>query len=284
MSKRGFILTFCLTLSLVGCREKGDKAESCGDSSPRAYAANSKEASASDTSQAQSRLGSAGQSAVQARSLGSGAAADAESLRHNASRTFDGAGSLSGLTRNSAVYAGGTSSYPPRPELKMQQPRKFRSSAQEPPSPQLGAAGAGSLSIRNDLGEKITVAYKNAAGRINAGALQQISRIFRDERNGKYRAVPVGLVDTLAKIQQRFGNKTIHLVSGYRSPETNSKLRQSSKKVAKNSLHMQGIAADIQIPGVSSYAVAKYAKSLKAGGVGTYSTFVHVDIGGVRYW
>ncbi|MGA8180817.1 MAG: DUF882 domain-containing protein, partial [Desulfobacterales bacterium] len=63
-------------------------------------------------------------------------------------------------------------------------------------------------------------------------------------------------------------------------------LRRRSKNVAKNSLHMEGEAVDIRIPGCDTRRLRNICMSLKAGGVGYYpkSDFVHVDIGSVRYW
>jgi uncharacterized protein YcbK (DUF882 family) len=56
--------------------------------------------------------------------------------------------------------------------------------------------------------------------------------------------------------------------------------------VAHNSLHMQGRAVDIRVPGHSVRQVGRAAASLKAGGVGLYpvSDFVHIDTGRIRFW
>jgi uncharacterized protein YcbK (DUF882 family) len=76
------------------------------------------------------------------------------------------------------------------------------------------------------------------------------------------------------------------IISGYRSPATNRKLRKHSKGVAKSSLHMVGRAIDIRLPGCSLANLRKAAASMKGGGVGYYpqSDFIHVDTGRVRYW
>jgi uncharacterized protein YcbK (DUF882 family) len=56
--------------------------------------------------------------------------------------------------------------------------------------------------------------------------------------------------------------------------------------VATHSLHMDGKAIDIRVPGIKLEHLRDKAKSLKIGGVGFYpgSNFVHVDTGRVRYW
>jgi uncharacterized protein YcbK (DUF882 family) len=77
-----------------------------------------------------------------------------------------------------------------------------------------------------------------------------------------------------------------HVFSGYRSPKTNSELAQLSNGVAKKSLHMRGMAADVRLPGRALSDLKHAAASLKLGGVGYYpkSDFIHVDVGRVRYW
>ena len=56
--------------------------------------------------------------------------------------------------------------------------------------------------------------------------------------------------------------------------------------MAKRSLHMDGKAFDIRLPGTDLRTLQKAAMSLKGGGVGFYasSQFVHMDTGRVRYW
>jgi uncharacterized protein YcbK (DUF882 family) len=77
-----------------------------------------------------------------------------------------------------------------------------------------------------------------------------------------------------------------HVISGYRSPETNALLRKRNRGVAKNSLHVVGKAIDIRLPGVPLSVLRRVAVKLRGGGVGYYprSNFIHVDIGRVRYW
>ena len=77
-----------------------------------------------------------------------------------------------------------------------------------------------------------------------------------------------------------------HVISGYRSPQTNAALRAASGGVAENSLHLLGQAIDIRIPGFKLQELYRAAVDLRGGGVGIYpgSDFVHVDIGRVRTW
>jgi uncharacterized protein YcbK (DUF882 family) len=77
-----------------------------------------------------------------------------------------------------------------------------------------------------------------------------------------------------------------HVVSGYRSPQTNAFFRRRSTGVDKNSMHMQGKAIDIRMPGYPSKQLWKVAMSLRGGGVGYYaqSDFVHIDLGRIKLW
>ena len=80
----------------------------------------------------------------------------------------------------------------------------------------------------------------------------------------------------------------IHIVSGYRSPDTNAKLRKRSRGVARFSRHMSGQAIDYFIPGVPIEDVRNAGLRLQRGGVGYYPSsgvaFVHMDVGSVRHW
>ena len=78
------------------------------------------------------------------------------------------------------------------------------------------------------------------------------------------------------------------IISGYRSPASNAKLRSRSAQsgVAEKSLHMQGKAMDVRLKGVSTATLRDLALAAGRGGVGYYerSNFVHIDTGRVRKW
>ena len=89
------------------------------------------------------------------------------------------------------------------------------------------------------------------------------------------------LVVLLQCIREHFGAK-VHITSGYRTAAYNATLPGASK----NSQHIQGRAADIQVQDTDPLAVAAYAESLMPGwgGVGRYPVkagrakgWVHVD-------
>lgn len=81
------------------------------------------------------------------------------------------------------------------------------------------------------------------------------------------------LIVLLEKIRKHFG-KPVSIVSGYRTPSYNSNI----KGAAKNSQHMYGNAADIQIPGVSPKEIYDWLSGWHKGGLGVYPTFTHIDV------
>lgn len=126
-----------------------------------------------------------------------------------------------------------------------------------------------------------------ADGRYRRGAVQEASRILRDWRTGQ--AVPIDprLLDILHALQQRLGGRgPLEVLCGYRSPRTNALLRRKSRGVARNSLHMRGMAVDVHFPTDRLPAAHRLACALGAGGVGYYpgAGFIHVDTGPVRHW
>ena len=81
------------------------------------------------------------------------------------------------------------------------------------------------------------------------------------------------LVTVLQKIRTHFG-KAVTINSAFRTAKHNKAVGG-----ATYSQHLYGTAADIVVAGVSPKTVAAYARKIMPnyGGVGTYSTFTHVD-------
>lgn len=166
----------------------------------------------------------------------------------------------------------------------------------------LAAAGAAPLSARAGLpgradhrslaflnthtGERLDVVYVDG-GRYQQDALAAIDRLLRDHRTDEVVPIDRMLLDTLARLRDSLDTtQPFHVISGYRSPATNAHLAAASSGVARRSLHMEGRAIDIRLPGRPLEAVRRAAVALRAGGVGFYrgSDFVHVDTGRVRTW
>jgi uncharacterized protein YcbK (DUF882 family) len=144
-----------------------------------------------------------------------------------------------------------------------------------------------SLSFFNThTGETLAVRYHNGAGYCPE-ALSRVNHIFRDHRTGDVARIAPELLDLLFSLRLKTEAGTpFSIISGYRSPATNTMLRKKSSGVAKKSLHTRGQAVDIRLPGFSLKQLHRAAVALKRGGVGYYpgSRFIHVDIGPVRYW
>lgn len=135
-------------------------------------------------------------------------------------------------------------------------------------------------------GESLRVVYF-ADNRYLKPGLRAAAHLLRDWRRDEVHPVDPKLLDLLWALRRKLeADGPIEILCGYRSPATNAMLRRRQRGVAKNSLHMQGMAIDLNVPGRSLKAVRKAALSLGRGGVGYYprSGFVHVDTGPVRTW
>lgn len=138
-------------------------------------------------------------------------------------------------------------------------------------------------------GERLKTAYC-CDGAYRPEALAQIDYILRDFRRDEVKPIDRNLLDLLHELSGVLHtDRPFHVISGYRSPVTNSSLQGrggAHTGVATQSLHMVGKAIDIRIPGVRLAQLRGAALSLKLGGVGYYpdSDFVHVDTGRVRQW
>ncbi|MCQ2978248.1 MAG: D-Ala-D-Ala carboxypeptidase family metallohydrolase [Clostridia bacterium] len=94
--------------------------------------------------------------------------------------------------------------------------------------------------------------------------------------------IDTNLVSLLQSVRTHFG-KPVIITSAYRTSEYNASIGGSSK-----SNHVKGMAADIQIAGISPVIVGMYLESLNAGGIGlyaygAYTGFNHVDTRSIKY-
>lgn len=95
---------------------------------------------------------------------------------------------------------------------------------------------------------------------------------------GKFNADPK-LVKSLQKLRDTIGTSII----------INSACRCEAHNKAvggvPNSQHVQGKAADIRVSGLTPRELAKFAEEIpdfNKGGIGTYNSFVHVDVRGTK--
>ena len=135
-------------------------------------------------------------------------------------------------------------------------------------------------------GERLRAEYVHN-GQVVPSAMHAISVLMRDHYNNKVHPIDQHLLDIAHVLQSHVGNRgVINVVCGYRSPETNAMMHEASAGVAAHSMHIEGRAMDIRMPGTRLASVKKAAVALKMGGVGYYphDDFVHIDSGPVRKW
>lgn len=134
--------------------------------------------------------------------------------------------------------------------------------------------------------EELCICYYSK-GSYDPAALVQIDQVLRDHRTDEIKPIDPRLLDLLHTVSSRIRPcDPFHVISGYRSVTTNQNLRRRSTKVARHSLHTQGQAIDIRLPGYRTGHLRDLCVNLRSGGVGYYpeSDFVHLDIGRTRCW
>jgi len=137
-------------------------------------------------------------------------------------------------------------------------------------------------------GEKAEITYKKNGRYISSG-LKKVNRFLRDWRRNEPTKMDPKLLDLIWEVyKETRSKKYIKVISGYRSPKTNSLLRKRGRGVAKKSQHSLGKALDFFIPGVKLSKLRAIGLRKGLGGVGYYprsgSPFVHMDTGRVRHW
>ena len=117
--------------------------------------------------------------------------------------------------------------------------------------------------------------------------MHAVSVLLRDHHNNKVHPIDPHLLDLAHVLHGNVrSSQPIQVVCGYRSPETNAWMHEVSAGVAVHSMHIQGRAIDIRLPGTRLSSLRKAALALRRGGVGYYpeDDFIHVDTGAVRHW
>lgn len=136
-------------------------------------------------------------------------------------------------------------------------------------------------------GEKLSVVYAVGDDYLPE-ALTGLNGLLRDHYSGAVGAMDPHLFDLLFRVRQALGTaRPFEVISGFRAPATNATLKATrGGGVATHSLHMEGRAIDVRIPGLGLATLRDAALSLGGGGVGFYARdgFVHMDTGRVRSW
>ncbi|MGY2052156.1 DUF882 domain-containing protein [Methylobacterium sp. JK268] len=136
--------------------------------------------------------------------------------------------------------------------------------------------------------ESATITFKRD-GRYDRAALEQLNWLLRDWRIDQPTRMDPRLFDVVWEAHRAVGSQdAIHVVSAYRSPQTNAALRRRSRAVAEHSQHMLGKAMDFFLTDVTVDQVREIGMQMQRGGVGWYphafTPFVHLDVGSVRAW
>lgn len=143
------------------------------------------------------------------------------------------------------------------------------------------------LSLVNiHTGEKLSSVYFSN-GSFQASAVEDISQLLRDHRTGDIHPMDPAVLDFLSAIANRLEvDPEFHVISGFRSAQTNTALQKAGRNVARKSFHLLGQAVDVRMPGVEVDRLHQTALALQLGGVGLYrgQDFIHIDTGPVRRW
>ncbi len=140
--------------------------------------------------------------------------------------------------------------------------------------------------VHTHISESLSVTYFRG-GSYLADGLGALNHLLRDFRTQDVHSIDPQLFDILYDLQVLADrDEPYEIISGYRSPQTNTMLRNRSSGVATRSLHMDGKAIDVRLSGFSCKKLRDLALSMRRGGVGYYasSNFVHLDTGRVRSW
>jgi len=138
-----------------------------------------------------------------------------------------------------------------------------------------------------NTGETMRVIYWTPTDGYISESIAEISYAMRDRHNNLVKRIDSRLLDQMYSLQQKVRpRQPMHILCGYRSPQTNARLRRIKRGVAKESYHMKGMAVDIRVPDRDYNTIHRAALSLHSGGVGRYrrARFVHLDSGPVRHW
>jgi uncharacterized protein YcbK (DUF882 family) len=141
------------------------------------------------------------------------------------------------------------------------------------------------LKLKNaNTGETFEGPYRDRIGPIPE-AIADLAHFLRDHHVNKVGPLDVGTIDFLADVMDAVGVTNASVLSGYRTPETNAKLRATMFGVAEKSQHMYGRAIDVSFDERLADAET-IARQMARGGVGWYprSHFVHLDTGPTRSW
>jgi len=129
-----------------------------------------------------------------------------------------------------------------------------------------------------------TFKYRDKDGQYNLQTLDRINEVFGMKTAPDVFLHP-RLIALLDYLQDQLKGGPIRIVSGYRSPNYNEGLRKNGRLAARTSMHIEAMAADIDMDGVDGKALWEFVRSLDCCGAGFYhGKGIHVDVGPSRFW
>jgi uncharacterized protein YcbK (DUF882 family) len=147
--------------------------------------------------------------------------------------------------------------------------------------------------IRPQSGERAKVLYWRD-GEVIDSAYQELCHIMRDVVGKETAPIDPKLFETLWGTQAflaRYGiEQPLEILSGYRTAKSNGKLIEQGVPAARQSLHIEGKAADIRVANLNSEVLGGLVRSFRQGGVGFYyregarGGWIHADTGLKRTW
>lgn len=147
--------------------------------------------------------------------------------------------------------------------------------------------GDGKIQIRNThTGREARVTLLNADGSLNEEAFAGIDEVFGFPTRDKGEHISPRLIFMLDYFSDLVApGKRINLVSGYRSPQYNSAIRDAGGNVARTSTHIDGMALDFNIEGISGKELWEVIRNKNCCGIGHYGgENVHLDSARPRFW
>jgi uncharacterized protein YcbK (DUF882 family) len=118
---------------------------------------------------------------------------------------------------------------------------------------------------------------------------ERFARFLPDRTSGEVHRFDPRLLGVVRRIAERHPGARVDVVSGFRSPKFNERLRKKGHRVASHSEHSRGHALDFRVEGLTPAEIVAEVRALGwKGGVGRYDgasdRFVHVDVGRERFW
>ena len=163
----------------------------------------------------------------------------------------------------------------------------FLASAADKPLQRFFLMGSGKLSLNNLRNNRqATVSLLNTDGSFNTTAFDKVDWIFGFPAKEKGEHISPRMLCMLSYFSDRIApGKTIHIESGYRSPEYNTAIRSKGANAARTSTHIDGMALDFWIEGVDGKYLWETIRAKNCAGVGHYGgKTIHFDAGRPRFW